>query len=39
MKAMVKAIVVGLGCAGAVRFAAYRRFGTWVLRVTGGTSA
>ena len=39
MKALLKALVVAIGCAGAVRFAWYRRFGTWVLRVTGGTAA
>ena len=36
MKALLKAGVVAIGCPGAVRFAAYRRFGTWALRVTGG---
>ncbi len=39
MKALIKAAVVGIGCAGAMRFAAYRRFGTWVLCVIGGTRA
>ena len=39
MKALLKTLVVAIGCAGAVRFNAYRRFGTWVLRVTGGTAA
>ena len=39
MKPTIKAIVVAIGCAGAMRFAAYRSFGTWVLRVTGGTRA
>ncbi len=39
MKATIKAIVVALGCAGAMRFAWYRRLGTLVLRVTGGAEA
>lgn len=36
MRATVKAIVVAIGCAGAMRFAWYRRLGTAVLRITGG---
>lgn len=39
MKRAIKAIVVAIGCAGAMRFAAYRSFGSWVLRATGGTRA
>ena len=39
MKALLKTAIVAIGCAGAVRFAAYRRFGTWVLRITGSAEA
>ena len=39
MKAILKSIIVAVGCAGAMRFAAYRRFGTWVLRVAEGAEA
>ena len=39
MKALLKRTIVGVGCAGALRFAWYRRFGSWALRVTGSTAA
>lgn len=39
MKALLKSAIVAIGCAGAVRFDAYRRFGTWVLRITGSAEA
>lgn len=39
MKATIKAIIVAVGCAGAMRFSAYRKFGTWLLATIEGKSA
>ncbi len=39
MKALLKSAIVAIGCAGALRFAWYRRLGCWALRVTGSTAA
>lgn len=39
MRALLKSAVVALGCAGAMRFAWYRRAATWLLRTTGSCEA
>lgn len=39
MKALLKGAVVAVGCAGVMRFDWYRRFGTWLLRITGSAEA
>lgn len=39
MKALIKGAFVAVGCAGAMRFAWYRRAATWLLRTTGSGEA
>lgn len=39
MKALIKGAVVAVGCAGAMRFAWYRRAAIWLLRTTRSCEA